>query len=137
MFGRSKKRRTKRIDTLIGANTLITGSVRFQGGLRVDGTVKGDVVALGDDSSCLCLSEKGVVEGEVRVPHVSINGSVEGNVYGSEHVELCSKAQIKGDVYYNMFKMETGAEVNGKLSHDIGYNDASDPSLEVVPGELD
>ncbi len=118
-----KKRRTKRIDTMIGSNTLITGSLNFEGGLHVDGTIKGNIMAPNDETSYLCLSETGIVEGEVRVPYVSINGSVEGDVYGSQSVQLCARAHVKGNVHYNMFEMKAGAEVNGRLLHSVGYDD--------------
>ena len=63
------------------------------------------------------LSECGTIEGEVSVPFVVLNGVVIGDVHGSEHVELQSKARVTGNVYYNLIEMAIGAEVNGKLVH--------------------
>ena len=42
-----KKRTTpqKRIDSLIGAGTVVNGNVTFAGGLRIDGKVHGNVIA--------------------------------------------------------------------------------------------
>ncbi len=117
MWGKSKKRRTTRIDTLIGQHSQVLGDVRFTGGLHVDGTVKGNVYAEQDDSSMLSLSDHGTVEGEVRVPYVVLNGVVVGDVYASEHVELASNARVTGNVYYSLIEMAIGAEVNGKLVH--------------------
>ena len=37
----------KRIDTLIGAGTAVLGNVTFTGGLRIDGKVLGNVIAMG------------------------------------------------------------------------------------------
>lgn len=120
MWGRrKKKRRTTRIDTLIGQRTQVMGDVRFVGGLHVDGTVKGNVIAENDDGSMLSLSDHGTIEGEVKVPYVVVNGTVMGDVTGSEHVELASSARVTGDVYYNLIEMAIGAEVNGKLVHKV------------------
>ena len=76
MFGGKKKpKATARIETLIGQQTEIRGDVVFHGGLHVDGTVKGNVIAEGGAESVLSLSERGTIEGEVRVPNVMINGT--------------------------------------------------------------
>ena len=46
------------IRSLIGEGTVLHGEVRFSEGLRIDGEVHGDVVAVGDDHSILVISEK-------------------------------------------------------------------------------
>lgn len=117
MWNRNRKKKATRIDTLVGQATEITGDVKFTGGLHVDGTIKGNVYADNDGHSMLSLSEQGTIEGEVKVPFVVINGVVIGDVNGSEHVELQSRARVAGNVYYNLIEMAIGAEVNGKLVH--------------------
>ena len=117
MWGQRRIKRTTRIDTLIGQHTEVTGDIRFVGGLHVDGSIKGNVIAENDGRSMLSLSEQGTIEGEVNVPYVVLNGVVHGDVHGGEHVELSSKARITGNVYYNLIEMAIGAEVNGKLVH--------------------
>ena len=119
MFWKKNKRRTSRIDTLIGQHTTVEGDLRFTGGLHVEGTIRGNVVAENDGCSMLQLSERGQIEGDVNAPHVVLNGQVRGNVKTSVHVKLQSKARITGDVYYNLIEMAIGSEVNGKLVHEI------------------
>ena len=63
------------------------------------------------------ISETGVVEGEIRVPNIIINGKVVGNVYSGQHIELAKKAVVNGDVHYSMMEMVMGAQVNGSLIH--------------------
>jgi len=115
MLGRKNK---GTIDSLIGISTHIEGNVRFRGGLRIDGHVKGNVIAEGDDPSMLVISEHAKVEGEVRVAHLVINGEVIGPVHSSELLELQPRARITGDVYYKALEMHGGALVAGKLTHD-------------------
>jgi cytoskeletal protein CcmA (bactofilin family) len=116
MWGGNGKRRNARIDTLVGRNTHVTGDLRFTGGLHIDGHLQGNV-ASEDAESLLSLSEHGRVEGEVRVPHVVLDGAVTGDVHASERVELGPHARINGNVYYNLIEMAVGATVNGKLVH--------------------
>ena len=117
MFGNRKRIRTTKIDTLIGHNSEMLGDVRFSGGLHVDGTIKGNVVAEEDASSVLTLSESGTIEGEVRVSNVVLNGTVIGDVHAKQHIELAPNARITGNVYYRLIEMAMGAEVNGNLVH--------------------
>lgn len=115
MLGRKNK---GTIDSLIGISTNIEGNVRFRGGLRIDGNVKGNVIAEGEDPSMLVISEHARVEGEVRVAHLVVNGEIVGPVYSSELLELQPRARITGDVYYKALEMHGGALVAGKLTHD-------------------
>lgn len=117
MWGEKRKRKTTRIDTLIGQHTEVMGDIKFSGGLHIDGTIKGNVIAEPDSRSMLSLSEQGTIEGEVNVPYVVLNGVVIGDVHGGEHVDLAAKARVTGNVYYNLIEMAIGAEVNGKLVH--------------------
>ncbi|MEJ2346189.1 MAG: polymer-forming cytoskeletal protein [Gammaproteobacteria bacterium] len=114
---RSKPKTVARIDTLIGQHSEIQGDVAFSGGLHVDGTIRGDVSAPDDSGSVLTLSEHGAIEGEVRVPHIILNGSVVGDVHAAERIELAARARVTGNVYYNLIEMAMGAEVNGSLVH--------------------
>ncbi|MEE8233774.1 MAG: polymer-forming cytoskeletal protein [Gammaproteobacteria bacterium] len=117
MLGKGKNKKTTRMDTLVGPRSEVVGDIKFSGGLHVEGTIKGNVIAENDGRSLVQLTESGTIEGEIRAPFVVLNGVVIGDVHGGEHVELASKARVAGNVYYNLIEMAVGAEVNGKLVH--------------------
>lgn len=100
--------------TLIAEGTVIKGDISFSGGLHIQGHVAGNIRS-DHESSQLIIGETGVVEGEVKVPRVIVNGRVIGNVHSSEHLELAEKAEIEGSVFYKVIEMLMGACVNGKL----------------------
>lgn len=128
----SKKNASKpqnRIDSLIGAGTTIEGDVTFAGGLRIDGQIKGNVRAIGEDASTLVVSEHARIEGEVGVSHVVINGTVIGPVRSSEFLELQPRARVTGDVEYNTVEMHLGAVVQGRLVHQGGPTKAVELKL--------
>ena len=106
-----------RIDTLVGAGTTITGDVVFSGGLRVDGEIRGNIRAVGEQTSTLVVSEHARIEGEIAVSHVVINGTVLDPVVSSGFLELQAKARVTGDVEYNSIEIHLGAIVQGKLVH--------------------
>ncbi len=115
MFGNKTNKPQNRIDCLIGAGTVIEGDLTFDGGLRVDGRVHGNVSSAEGKPGTLVLSEAARIEGEIRVSHVVINGAVVGPVYAADYVELQSKANVTGDVYYRTLEMHLGAIVQGRL----------------------
>jgi cytoskeletal protein CcmA (bactofilin family) len=112
MFGKKKQ---PPIRTLIGEGTVITGELRFADGLRIDGEVVGDVVAAGEGYSILVISEKARVTGKVNAGHVIVNGTVIGPIHSSDLLELQPKAQITGDVRYEVLEMHQGATIDGEL----------------------
>ena len=118
MFGAKASKPQNRIDSLIGEGTSVEGNIAFSGGLRIDGRVRGSVVAADDQPSTLVLSERARVEGEIRVSHAVINGTVHGPVYGSEYVELQAKCNVTGDVHYKTLEIQLGAVVQGRLVHE-------------------
>ncbi len=106
------------MDTLIGRQTEISGDVTFSGGLHVDGRIKGNVSAASDKASTLSISEAGVIEGNVRVGSVVVNGRIAGEVRATDRLVLGAKARIAGDVRYRILQMEAGALVNGQLVYE-------------------
>lgn len=120
MFGNKVAKPQNRIDSLVGAGTIIEGNITFSGGLRVDGKIRGSVVANTETASTLVISEQAEIEGEIRVTHAVINGSVNGPVYGSEYVELQAKSKVIGDVHYRKLEIQLGAVVQGRLVHEGG-----------------
>lgn len=114
----SGKKKQAAINTLVGANSRIFGDVEFSGGFLVDGRVIGNVRSVDDDHAMLSVSERGSVEGTVVAPHILLNGTVRGDVFAAERVELGPKSRVVGNVQYKLIEMAIGAEVNGKLIHE-------------------
>jgi cytoskeletal protein CcmA (bactofilin family) len=114
----SKKIKSSKIDTLVGQGVEVTGDIKFQGGLHLDGKIKGNVATADNaEGTVLVISDRGCVEGDVHVAYAVINGEVIGNVFASEKLELSSKARISGNVEYNLLEMASGAEINGQMLH--------------------
>lgn len=122
MIGKRNKPQST-IESLIGATTIIEGDVVFTGGLRIDGTVKGNVAASTgstEANSTLVVSESARIQGEIRAAHVVVNGAVDGPIYVSEYLELQPKARVTGDVHYKTLEIHLGATIDGKLEHTGG-----------------
>ncbi len=131
---RKTQRKQREIRTLLGAGTRVVGDIDFEGGLHLDGQVQGNIVAREGVEAVLSISPDGVVEGNVQVPEVVLNGTVNGDVVVTERVELGPTARVVGNVVYRFIEMAIGAEVNGKLIHR-----APDEPVraDASPGEMD
>ena len=127
-MGGKNKSGSNKVHTLVGGDTEIRGDISFDGGLFIDGTVVGNVEAKPGTASVLNVSDKGTIEGQVKVPHIILNGTVIGDVYASERIELAAKARVTGNVYYNLIEMAIGAEINGQLVHET---EAKNPVLPM------
>jgi cytoskeletal protein CcmA (bactofilin family) len=117
MFDRKQDKPQKRIDCLIGAGTTVDGNVSFTGGLRVDGVVRGNVSTANGETGTLVVSEQARIDGEIKVSHVVVNGTVNGPITANEFLELQAKARIVGDISYRTLEMHLGAVVQGRLDH--------------------
>jgi cytoskeletal protein CcmA (bactofilin family) len=130
MFG-SKRAIPKTIGTLIGGGTTIEGTLSYAGGLRIDGTVKGDVRCVNGDPGMVIISELGAVIGEVHAAHLVVSGKVNGPIFVSDVLELQPKAQVIGDVHYRAVEIHHGAVVEGRLIHEVPE---ARPALKLAAG---
>jgi cytoskeletal protein CcmA (bactofilin family) len=117
MFFKRTNKIDSRIETLIGTETSIVGDLSFSGGLRVDGTIRGNVTEQAGTPSTIILSEHGRIEGSVTAAKIVLNGAVVGPVKSNQFIELQTKARITGDLHYKSLEMHTGAVIDGKLVH--------------------
>jgi cytoskeletal protein CcmA (bactofilin family) len=139
MFFKNKNKPQNRIDTLIGAETRVEGDIHFNGGLRIDGSVRGNVSENAATPGTLVLSEHGRIEGAITVSQAVINGKVIGPVRANHYVELQTKSRVTGDVYYKSLEMHTGAVIEGKLIYlgDVAEEASIDPLLMARDREED
>ena len=103
--------------TLVATNCELVGDVHFSDELLVNGTVKGNIFAQSGPEAVVRISEKGRVQGEIRVPRIIVNGEVFGDIWSDKHIELAAKAEVKGNVYYRLIEMVQGSRIDGQLVH--------------------
>jgi cytoskeletal protein CcmA (bactofilin family) len=103
------------IRTLIGEGSVLQGEIRFSDGLRIDGEVRGDVIADDAKPSVVVISERARVIGRVHAAHIIINGEVQGPVESHQLLELQPKARVVGDIRYESLEMHQGAQIDGEL----------------------
>ena len=97
--------------SVIAADMVIEGNITSQGGIQIDGTVRGTVEA------ALCIvGHDGVVEGNILADEVVVRGRVAGPIHGM-HVNLQAGATVEGDVVNTSLAVEKGAHIHGSIWH--------------------
>lgn len=138
MFSSKKKAEvnTNRIDSLIGEGTVIQGNVTFQGGLRMEGKVIGNVL-VGDAPGVFMLGPKGEVEGDIKVTHLIVDGTIRGSVYAENMVELRPTARVLGNIHYGTLEIHSGAVFEGHMvSHKVPLLAALSAPTTAKAGQL-
>ena len=118
MFKKSsdKMARTQEIDStaynLVDSGTVITGDIKTEGNIRVDGTLEGSVNAKGK----VVVGPTGKIEGEVYCQNADISGTLKAKITVSELLSLQATANLLGDIVTNKLKIEPGANFTGSCS---------------------
>lgn len=116
------------MDTVIGKDSTFTGKVEVTSSLRVDGTVKGEIIS----HETVVIGPTGRVEGDVTAKNSVIAGQVIGNVTAQEKVELQAKALLQGDLKTKGLVIEQGAIFQGACRMKEGE---AIPKKEIVDAE--
>lgn len=115
MFGkRQKELHTSRIDSLIGEGTDIHGDICFKGGLRLEGRIQGNI-SVGEEHGVLMVGPAGQVEGDIRVTHLIVDGTVRGSLYAEQGIELRPTARVLGNLHYGTLEIHAGAVFEGHM----------------------
>ncbi len=95
------------------AGVNLTGRLCFNGIIRLDGRVKGEIVS----SGTLVVEETAVITGNIMVENIILSGTVYGNIKAAKQVHLNATAKVFGDMNYGELSIE-GAVHEGK-SHKL------------------
>ncbi len=101
--------------SVLGAATQLTGRVNGEGGLRVEGTIRGDVAVTGPAE----IAEGGSVEGNVHAESLDVSGSLLGDVAARGPVVVRAGAVVRGELSGSRVTIEPGARVAVRLDTDF------------------
>jgi len=96
--------------SFIGSEVTISGNISGKGDLHLDGTVEGDI-----QCATLILGAGGRIKGNISAEKATLGGAVGGTV-SARTVIVEKTARISGDLSYESVSIETGAQVDGRLT---------------------
>jgi len=98
------------INTLLGRGATFEGKLTFEGTVRVDGKLKGEVFS--DD--ILIVGEGATVEAEIDIGEIIIQGTVVGNIRAKRGIEIHAPGRVKGDLHTPSLQIDKGVIFEGR-----------------------
>jgi len=96
----------------IGKAVLIKGELSGSEDLYLDGEVEGTIEL---DHNCLTVGPNARIRAHVHAREVVIHGKVDGNIQGTDRVELRRTAVLVGDIFTQRISIEDGAYFKGAI----------------------
>jgi cytoskeletal protein CcmA (bactofilin family) len=98
------------ISAFLGKGTEFKGVLSFEGTIRVDGKVEGEVVS----KDTLIAGDGAYLQGEISVGTIISSGQIVGNVTANQMVHLLAPASIQGNIKTPKLIIEDGVTFDGK-----------------------
>ncbi len=98
-----------KMGTLVGAGAVFEGTLRAKGLLRIDGTVKGEVICEGN----MVIGKDGKVEARVEAVNLTIGGGLKGDVKTAERLEILPSGKLEGNAVTKIIVIEDGGFFSG------------------------
>jgi cytoskeletal protein CcmA (bactofilin family) len=97
------------INTLLGRGSTFDGKLTFEGTVRIDGKLSGEIFS--DD--VLVIGEGAEISAEIDVGVIIVEGNVNGNIRAKKAVELHAPARIKGNIETPSLYIDKGVIFEG------------------------
>jgi cytoskeletal protein CcmA (bactofilin family) len=94
---------------LISSTTDVTGDIKTESDIRIDGTLIGNMITKGR----LIIGPNGKIEGEIRCKSAEIEGEIKGKIVVDELLSLKATALFSGDITTAQIMIEPGAIFSG------------------------
>ena len=96
--------------TVIAAGATVTGTLRGDGIMQVEGTVEGEI----DLKGAVIVTPTGLIKGPVTADVIRLAGRIEGVVTARERLLLQKTGSLEGDMTTPTLEVEDGGRLNGR-----------------------
>lgn len=98
--------------TNIVKSIYLEGDITILGSINIDGTMKGNLTAVGT----LIVGSAGIINGDVITKNAEIKGVINGNLTATISTTLEPGATLNGDLYTAKVHLAEGSKFNGKCT---------------------
>ncbi len=118
------------IKTIIGEDVEITGNIKCESNIQIDGKLNGDLTCNGN----AVIGTSSAVKGNLSVETISVLGQVNGNIVAKDKIELKSTARLNGDIRARRLTVEDGVTFVGKADvNPAGAQGGRNPQQQGQP----
>jgi cytoskeletal protein CcmA (bactofilin family) len=97
---------------VLGKEVTVTGEIRSQEPLVIEGEVHGSIDAAGH---LLTIARNGSVRATIKAKEIDVRGSLEGNINGADKIYIRNGAHFVGDIQARGLVIEDGGYIRGKV----------------------
>jgi cytoskeletal protein CcmA (bactofilin family) len=98
------------INTLLGRGSEFEGKLTFEGTVRVDGKLSGEIFS--DD--VLVVGEGAEVHAQIDIGEIIVQGTVVGNIKAKRSVEIHAPGKVRGDITTPSLQIDKGVVFEGR-----------------------
>ena len=116
-FGIKSKLGTSTVDNsesslMIGEGVIITGTIKANSKVTIQGTVDGDI-----ECNSITISKSGNVKGKIKTDTITVEGKAEGEINADDVLNIKSQGHVSGKVFYGEIQIEEGGKISGEINH--------------------
>ena len=100
------------IIAFVGEEVTFKGTIRYQGTVRVDGRLEGEIYTDGN----LIIGQKAVITAKIEAGTVTCQGRITGEILAKNRVKLLSPAVFDGTIATPLLSMDEGVMFNGSCN---------------------
>lgn len=112
------------INTVIAGGINITGDIKGDTAIRIDGNVDGNV----EMKKGIIIGDKGLIKGSLNSDAIIVFGKLIGNLK-CKTLQIKNTGIIEGDITADSLEVEMGGKYNGNLKMDISINKSEDKKI--------
>jgi cytoskeletal protein CcmA (bactofilin family) len=96
-------------DTVIGPGVIVTGTLDSEGDMYIDGSVTGEIKAIGD----VTIGINAVIKANIAANNVTVGGSLEGDIRAQGEASITESGQVHGNIHATGLSISNGGQFEG------------------------
>lgn len=130
MLEKKKSYNENKVATIIGPGTSVSGEIKSQGTVRIEGHVSGNV----NCEDTIVVHETGKVKADLVGGQVIVSGEVHGNISAHDRLEVTGTGKILGDITAPRIAIAEGVMFEGKCTmKPVGAERLALPNQQQAP----
>ncbi len=113
------------LKAFLGEGTDFKGVLAFQGTVRIDGKLEGEIVS----EDTLIVGERAVINASINIGSMSISGKVTGDITAKERIDIHASGKVYGNLQTPVLTIEEGVIFQGNC------NMSSTAGSQMSPGK--
>ena len=107
-----KKEVNTKSSLMIGEGVTITGSIKANNAVTIQGTIDGDI-----ECNSVTINKSGNVKGKIKTDTMTVEGKAEGEMKVNDVLNIKSQGNVNGKIFYGKIQIDEGGKLSGEINH--------------------